>query len=549
MKKAKKLVSLLLAVVMLLSLAVSVGAVEDTTTPTPITVPVEDSKTEGPAGSVDTKRGSITIENAKPGEMYTLYQILYLDQYTDDFTNVAYKSTSGWKSFIEGSTVDGVYLETDANGYIKSLMDNNNKGPVQQFAQMALAYAKANTGTVPVVATTTVPADNKADTSVTFSNLKFGYYLIDTTVGSVCTLDTTKPNVTVRDKNGTPTVTKEVQENNNWGSTNDAAVGDIVNYRSELNIYFGTDNLKFHDTMDQGLTFNNSGDNKPKITLREATLSEDDAQQLTEGVDYKIETSCTDNCTFEIVFKDNFYKTINKVDGTKFTRNWKVKIEYSAVLTGDQENKPGEYDNKCHLTYGDNNRWSNEPSTKTKTWELPVYKYTDATGSETGLAGAQFRLTERGPKKTDPASPEKEGRSEYTEYDVYVKQVSAGDDNTPAIYVTSDAANGEKTITTNGSGKFVIKGMDSGTYYLFEDVAPGGYNALKEPLTITIQQEDGSILHGFGTVSEVKVLNTKGAVMPSTGGIGTTIFYVVGSILLVGATILLIVKKRMNDEK
>ena len=97
-------------------------------------------------------------------------------------------------------------------------------------------------------------------------------------------------------------------------------------------------------------------------------------------------------------------------------------------------------------------------------------------------------------------------------------------------------------------GKFTISGLDSGTYYLEEIEAPAGYNVLKEPVVVTINNEGKVNVseenpHG---IDEVKVLNQTGAELPSTGGAGTTVFYAVGSALVLAAVVLLVTRKRMS---
>ena len=105
-------------------------------------------------------------------------------------------------------------------------------------------------------------------------------------------------------------------------------------------------------------------------------------------------------------------------------------------------------------------------------------------------------------------------------------------------------------ITTDTTGKFTIKGLDSATYYLTEKEAPAGYNKLAGPVTITIS--DTGVVNGTTDapqgVDEVKVLNQSGTELPSTGGMGTTIFYVLGSILVIGAAVLLVTRKRMSND-
>ena len=118
------------------------------------------------------------------------------------------------------------------------------------------------------------------------------------------------------------------------------------------------------------------------------------------------------------------------------------------------------------------------------------------------------------------------------------------------------------TVTTDATGKITFKGLGLGTYYLHETEAPAGYNKLKEDRTVEITAEIGDIKAQYDTTTEgetttsvykpetgIQVINKNGLELPETGGIGTTIFYVVGGLLVVGAGVLLVTKKRMNGEK
>ncbi len=172
---------------------------------------------------------------------------------------------------------------------------------------------------------------------------------------------------------------------------------------------------------------------------------------------------------------------------------------------------------------------SNEDSTTTFTYKIPVFKYT---GSDQGLAGAKFQLN----------------RVEGTT-GTLIKVVKTSEENaTEEIYrvaTTTEQSTALDTVTTIASGKFTIEGLDAGTYELKETQQPAGYNILSAPVTIVIQ-EDGKIIYKSSEVSMVKVENKSGSLLPSTGGRGTTLFYILGAILVVGSGVVLITKKRMK---
>ena len=189
--------------------------------------------------------------------------------------------------------------------------------------------------------------------------------------------------------------------------------------------------------------------------------------------------------------------------------------------------------NKTHLSYGDKSKTA-EVTTTTYTFEIPVFKYTMKNTTKTALKDATFKLS------TDP------------EGDTVIKlKQKAGTTN----YFVDSA--GEESVTTNDTGKFTIKGLAAGTYYLTETKQPDGYNKLKEAIKIVIAGEDGTIKYGSKSKSDtelnqmsadgaVEVENKTGSILPSTGGMGTTLFYIFGAILVVGSGVVLITKKRMK---
>lgn len=271
MKKAKRLVSLLLALVMLMSLAIGVGAAGTS----------EFADMEG-----SLTGGKITIKNAAKNEDYDLYQVMYLDSFDegDNYKpgtetenpsggNYVYKFTTVWEGFYSyaiknpktgaDTTIGDYYLIVDADsGAITWNTASAGAQPVvyETFANYAIAYAKANK--IKPVKKATCDGNQ-----VVFSDLKLGYYLIDTTLGSLCTLDTTNSEISVTDKNSIPTNFKQVAEDSKGyaysGSStvegkNDDDIGATIKFRSEIVITKGQSALTFHDVMSSGLTFDSA---------------------------------------------------------------------------------------------------------------------------------------------------------------------------------------------------------------------------------------------------------------------------------------------------
>ena len=190
-----------------------------------------------------------------------------------------------------------------------------------------------------------------------------------------------------------------------------------------------------------------------------------------------------------------------------------------------------EYKNETWLKYGENKDIQTTPSTTTtKTFELPVFKYTMKNGAKTKLAGATFTLS----KSNDGKNPI-EFVKDTTTADTY-RVAKTGDTDT----VTE--------VTTPDSGKFTIKGLDADTYYLTETKQPDGYNKLSAPIKVVIA-ENGNITIGTDTtvVTEVKVLNNTGTILPTTGGNGTSLIYFLGAVLALVSGVVLITKQRMKN--
>ena len=473
MSNTRKLVSLLLAVVLTLGLAA--------------------------LGYAEGDNGSITINDAVVGQTYTIYQILDLESYNASANAYAYKATTAWNTFINSGDIKGTYVEVDAQGYVTW-----KKGAdAAAFAKAAQKYAKdnsiANQGTVTATTTT-----------VSFTGLDLGYYLVDTTLGTLCALDTTNPNVVMVEKNEVPTNVKTVEEDStgNYGEKNDADIGQTVNFKSTITAQAGAENYVFHDTMSAGLTYTGV----TGITLNDVAVDTNSYTVVTTGL--------TDGCTFEVRFMQAFCDTLKAND--------QIVISYTATLNENAVIAGAGNPNTSKVSYGDssNTKYTPDSQTKTYTWDVDVFKYTMNGDTETALAGATFTLS----KNSDGSNP--------------IALVSEG--NNVYRVAKTDETGTVTEVTTDTTGKFTIKGLDADTYYLTETAAPAGYNKLAGPVTIVIGEN--GVVNGTTEapqgVDEVKVLNQSGAELPSTGGIGTTIFYVLGGVLAVGAVALLIAKRR-----
>lgn len=432
--------------------------------------------------------GSITINNAIEGQTYTIYKILDLESY--DGNNYSYKAESGWDAFITGAGKS--YLKTNENGYVEFV---GTEADMPAFAKSALKFAKDNG--LKKVASKTADATN----TVTFGTLSLGYYLIDSSTGALCSLDTTRPTATVQEKNSVPTVDKIILVSNNTTTKkNSANIGDTVLFKTTIDVEKGAENYVLHDKMDAGLTFDSIQSvqaQKPSPVFRTDCILQ------TENLG--------DDCTFHLVFTQEYLNNL--------TDSHEIDVAYGATVNEKAKINQANT-NQTWLTYGDK-KISNVDETQTFSFGIPVFKYTGLT--RTGLADAQFKLYK------DKACKDE------------VKLTKADDQN----YRVDP--NGNATMVSPIDGRFNVNGLKAGTYYLKEMAAPKGYNKLAKPITVTIDN-DGKITAGDKTTTEVGVENKSGTLLPSTGGMGTTLIYLAGIVLVVLSGYVLISKRRASTK-
>ena len=497
----KRFATFLLALVMIMSLAIpAFAAGEEPETP--------------------VKNDSITINNAKPGETYAIYKMFDL-KVNNEITPTAYTYTviSAWADFFKAPVeADGDTPEEKAGpGY--QYVTINEAGEVTAISDAAaLAKAAANWTSKPAATDSKTVAEN--DTSVAFTGLEDGYWLITSTLGTKAMAYTTPDNeaVVINDKNPENTIQKFVKEDstNEWGETNDAQVGDIVEFKSVVKIVKGTRNVVVHDKM---YTEEPNGSVKENKNCFHFAADSVKIEGLTEGTHYTVDANPSDGDTFDIVFNQEWIDSLDfGDDGFK-----EYVITYSAQLTSYPVamNLPKDSYNRTYVSFG-NASESERDITVTKTHYFSVNKH--AAGSDTHLAGAVFKLMKG---------------------EEVVKLVKFGPPNAYRVERDKGGTTLETFITVDestehlayGSADIFILGVDSDSdYTLVEVTAPEGYNKLKDPIEVTVNADNST---------RVDVANQSGTELPSTGGVGTTMFYIFGGILVLAAVVLLVTKKRM----
>lgn len=224
-----------------------------------------------------------------------------------------------------------------------------------------------------------------------------------------------------------------------------------------------------------------------------------------------------------------------------------IQVAYSATVTADAVIGTKGNDNDTYLKYG-NDSTTEHSTTKTYVWEMGVHKFANLgeSNKDHPLENAEFKLYK--------------GADANKKYAAFSTATTV--DGTSVYKLTGwvDSETAATAVVTPASGNIKLEGLDAGTYYLEETKAPVGYNKLTDPITVVIdrgtlptkagESVSYTVKYGETTAADhiVRVENKAGAVLPSTGGMGTTLFYVVGGGLMVAAIVLLVTKKRMENK-
>ena len=388
-------------------------------------------------------------------------------------------------------------------------------------------------------------------TTYTIAGLNAGYYIIkdsndapeqDTGDAYTKYIIRVVRNVEVSPKGSVPTVSKTVHtaKDGTFREYEDVAMTYSVWFKLEGTIPtnyidYAQYSYKFVDTLPSGLTY--VTDSVIAYILH--------ADDTTADIDPAKYTAVLTGQTLTVDFGNV------KTSLPALLASDKIVVKYSATLDGDAPVIGGTGNvNSVYLLYSnDPNQSANDPNPslgKTATDTASVYTFrldvTKVDGIDTTkvLPNAQFRLY----------------RNESDTVRRYAK-VDATGMLEASVYDVNDAS----TLTTDAQGKFSVIGLDAGIFYLEEIKAPDGYNTMKDPVRVTITPEyvsnvlsslksdvDGVPGTGYADTGIVPVLvkNNASATLPSTGGMGTTLFYVVGVVLMLGAAAVIIAKKRQT---
>lgn len=480
---------------------------------------------------------SITIRNASG--TYDAYQVFQGDLDINPDTKETVLSNISWGHGVNSFSYKIGEGENESTDNAKKIAEflTNNKASVKDFAEKASDHVTDPTATATV---------GKNESTVTISGLPAGYYVIlNSGVGATESASSIILQVTtnqeIANKAEVPSFEKKLKDTNDttgessgWQDSADYDIGDSIPFMLKGTVaanyadYRGAYKFVFHDKEEAGLTFD-------KDSVKAYV---DNEENPIDSKHYTVNTEPGDGCTFEIEFAN--LKDIASVRGGS-----KIIVEYTSVLNKDAVlGKTGNVNTaKLQFSNNPNSTQENVPTGETPwdnvivfTYKIVVNKYANAVAEGNKLAGAEFTLQ---------------------------KILKDGSKKTIAVVKSADGT------------EFTFKGLDDGEYILTETKTPDKFNTI-DPITFTVTAEhtieweaqerteiltslqgrDENTTEGkiaFSATEDkselsTNIINKSGTTLPSTGGIGTRIFYVVGGVLMAGAAILLIVKKRMSKE-
>lgn len=567
MKHTKKLVSLLLALVMVLALAVSVSAAT-------VTMPED---------------------GILKDHTYTAYQVFKGREEDGILSDVQWGSGINSGAFLAALKDDTAYGSfftecTDAAAVAKVLGTNNTNADLAN-AVAELAYA------------------HKTETGITLTSgtteLASGYYLIVDTTANVAAggaynkaLLQVVGNINITAKTDAPTSEKKIVEGSDKVDVNEASIGDEVKYEitgtlptnfDDYNTYY----YVFTDTLSKGLTYKADS---IKVEIVNGETKTDVTKYFYKNVDTY---SATDGTTITVGIQD--IKALGLLSGVTVTKDSKIVVTYTATLNENAviagEGNPNEV--KLEYSNDPNNSGTgattppsenpDKPSPTNPTGETPkdtVVTYTTELtilkNDENNqiLTGAEFTLTGNGVNivlvTTEKFTVDENGEYWKLANGTYTKTaptITGGDDDNSADYdSTSTKYNKTIELVAKGTGKtetsvvgtvdsetgtVTFTGLGAGTYTITETKTPAGYNTIA-PITFTLTfnaetktfvSDNDKVRVGEDNKLDTTIVNEKGATLPETGGMGTTLFYVIGGVLVLAAVVLLVTKRRMSAEK
>lgn len=449
--------------------------------------------------------GTIKVSNTTNGQEYKAYKIFDATVSSDNKIAYSIKNTDAWYSLVSAEDSPFQLTATSTSGtYNVSVKEGTeDKAVVTWLNDQTPAGSPAATGT-----------GNGRELSL--GTVDYGYYFITSSLGGVVTVSSVNPNAVVIDKNQKPGWDPDPENpddpdtgkfvsatgiDKSYDKTSTASINDTAYFKIAANVpaYAGKTQVKdytFTDTLGDGFTYKND----MNLTIERVTLNAGTDYTVTQNgqvITVVIHASVIQNYPSDAHVVMKYSATVDKDAVYENTNTAKMAWDYVTTPEGDEPTPPTD--------------------TKTKTYVYGFNLVKVDSETQEKLDGAKFKLL---------------------------------DANKKEIAVVSE--NGKYRVATEGetgvliqAGNVKIFGLDHGTYYLEETKQPDGYNMLTAPYQFELKADAAYDTDGI-LQTPVEVENSSGTTLPETGGIGTTIFYVVGGILMVGAAVLLVTKKKMS---
>lgn len=400
--------------------------------------------------------------------------------------DLTYDSAAGTYTYTVDTDWIGFFTTGAGKEYVA--LDTNN--------HVTWKHATTDDAAAKALAAAAVAANIKNDGEVTaasgsavFAGLNSGYYVVKSTAGTFLTLNSVYGNtLSLEEKNNLPNVAKKVMNTDvsgaSYAASADAEIGDVVSYKVVVSVKAGAKAYTVEDAIPAGITFNAESVN---------VYTDEDCTNVLAKENYDVDTTAG----LKVTIKDAYLAGLNNND--------KICITYTGTVNKDAVTGGAAESNKNTAVLKVSGVAAEQASAYVKTYKMDVFKY--ATGTTTPLEGAAFKL--------------------HNADNQYLKLGTNGE-------ITWGEETSADVFTTPATGTFTIKGLMPGTYKLKETAAPAGYNLLAADETAAIDATD----------IQVTVYNSQTVVLPGTGGMGTTLFYAFGGILMAGAAVLLVSKKR-----
>lgn len=515
MKRMKKIFAVLLAIVMVLAWNIT---------------------------SLADETYSITINNAALGEKYTAYKLFEVSNSGNNYSYYINKGNESLKSALEDlgltftSSADGsryiVNQESVTEGETTTVTFVGSGSKLIDAATLAASLNTAIQNPESALKTALTSAGSATaegeNTAVTasISLAGPGYYFVDSSLGSLCMLDTAVTTVTINEKNSQPSITKEVWEDSEDTYKDTATIDVIDTVKYQLTVNTGTNengsgtgvdaDYTIVDTLPAGITY------KTAKTAPGVAVSTVKAGAWTLNTDYTVSYDATNRKITITLLSGGKLKDL--AQNTDITITYEASVTASSVAYGHNAGNV----NTVELTY---KKQKSTDNATVYTHEIGGANFVKQNSSSEALSGVTFILSK--------------GSGEATKY--------AQLNNNGYLTGWTSEKDEATSIITDENGQIKVLGLDADTYVITETATLDGYNLLDDTITVVIA-ENGDITYKLTNGTEnagasIAVINQTGAELPETGGMGTKLFYILGAVLVIGAGVLLVVRRRMNVEK